>query len=213
MKKKKLEIKMMGIPYWYPVVLDIVLLLMNIIFSKTTDGEYYMSISCELGISFFASWWSVYNLYELLEEDGGEILYTYPISVGKHELKKNLCRTIWYLLLSGIFMLVIGVCLWHKLDMRIIFNILMQSLTFSAAAFFLMAVIKDSGWTALLLFVYVCVGYFTNGELLGRANIYILSYDSVTWREIIYNAEKCFVSSAAFYLGGSFALKCRKNQS
>lgn len=206
-KKRQLEIKMIGIPFVYCYVLYLILFALFFALRNDENVVYFMNISCEISIPFFITWWVVYNLYELLEEDGGEILYSYPINVSEYELKKNLFFMLLYNIQNWIFIVVVGCLFQHSVNCKLVLNLTMETLFFSSTAFLFMTILKDSGWTSMILFVYVCVGYFTNGKLLGLINIYLFDFESIGWNEVIVNAVKCLIATSVFYVAGYNILK------
>ncbi|MCR5836727.1 MAG: hypothetical protein K6G88_09490 [Lachnospiraceae bacterium] len=167
--------------------------------------------SCEISIPFFVVWWSVYNLYELREEEGGEIFFTYPINVAKKELSKNLLFTCAYVVQSSVFLSVVTYLLLHNVNIIIIINISSQILFFSALSFTIMILIRDSGWSAMIAFVYVCVGLFTYGEMLGKTNIFLYDYNSVDTNLIVNNIVKCLFFSFVSYIVGYILLDKKIN--
>lgn len=206
-KKRQLEIKMIGIPFVYCYVLYVILFALFVALRNDENVVYFMNISCEISIPFFITWWATYNMYELLEEDGGEILYSYPINVSEYELKKNLLFMLLYNIQNWIFLVAVGCLFQHSVNWKLILNLTMETLFFSSAAFLFMTILKDSGWTSMILFVYVCVGYFTNGKLLGPINIYLFEYESVVWNQVIVNAVRCFIATCIFYYAGYNIMK------
>ena len=59
----------------------------------------------------------------------------------------------------------------------------------------------------MLLFVYVCAEYFTNGEILGSLNIFLFQYDGITWWDVFDHVLKCILFSVVLYVAGVTLIK------
>lgn len=206
-RKKILDRKVMGIPYYFPYILYIVLFLCARLVCKQEYGDHQTALMYEMGIPFFISWWAVYSLYDYLEEEGGIVLFTYRKNMPYFVLRTNLYLTFKYMILSGIYMLLSMYFLFGKADITVLVCIIAEIIFFSSAAFFLMGCLSDSNWTLMLLFVYVCAEYFTNGEILGGLNIFLFQYDGITWWDVFDHVLKCILFSVVLYVAGVRLIK------
>lgn len=206
-RKEILDRKIMGISYYFPYVLYIFLFCSARLVYKQEYGNHQIALLYEMSIPFFISWWAVYSLYDYLEEEGGIVLFTFRRKMEYFVLKNNLHLTFKYIVQSGIYMLLSTYFLLGEIDIRILISIMIENFFFSSASFFLMSCLSDSNWSLMILFVYVCAGYFTNGEILGCLNIFLLRYDGNTWWDVFYHALKCISFSIIFYIVGIAVIK------
>lgn len=147
----------MGIPYYFPYLLYICLFFLSLLFHKQEYGQNQVTFMYEMSIPFFVCWWSIYSLYDYLEEDGSIVLFTYQKEMHYFVLKNNFYLTLKYIIQSGIFISLNMSFLFGEIDFRIQTSIFIESIFFSAASIFLMSLLSDSNWSLMILFIYLCM--------------------------------------------------------
>lgn len=105
-KKIILESKIMGSLFYIPFIMMSFAGLYSFLIRTNQLAETYIVSLYENIIPLFASWWAIYILYNLLEEEGGEVLFTYKKSYLSIGLLNNLKYFILYTILISITMIL-----------------------------------------------------------------------------------------------------------
>lgn len=198
-KKRVLERKMIGMIFYIPFIMLLFLGVLGVIFHGQEQHVYNICLSYEIAIPFCVAWWTAYSLYEFLEEEGSSVLFTYGISMKKQGLCNSLRYLMEYLVLVSAYMVVSMHVFLGQIYLQVVFSILLETCFFAALSFLLMTVLKDSSWTMLFLFTYVCVAYFTSGDILGEFSVYLFDYEVCSWDMVCQNGVKCFAFAGILY--------------
>lgn len=208
-KKRVLERKMIGMVFYIPFFILLVLGILDLIFHGKEQQVYNICLSYEMVIPFCVVWWTTYSLYEFLEEEGSSVLFTYGISMKKQGLCNSLRYLMEYLVMVVVYLLGSMYMFLGQIYPQVLLSIVLETCFFAALSFFLMTVLKDSSWTMLFLFTYVCLAYFTSGDILGVFNIYLFDFEACSWDMVLRNGTKCLVLVEIFY-GVGYSLFRRK---
>lgn len=205
-KKIILESKIMGSLFYIPFIMMSFAGLYSFLIRTNQLAETYIVSLYENIIPLFASWWAIYILYNLLEEEGGEVLFTYKKSYLSIGLLNNLKYFILYTILISITMILgmkvsIGI-----VSKQLLFQIISQSLFYCSFGFITMTIIRDSSWSIFIQIAYFCINYFTQGKLIPKLNIYLFNVRIPDKETVINNSIKCIFFSVAFFSIGQIIL-------
>lgn len=203
-RKYILSCKLFGGLYFIPYCIMILVPFYCILMKDNILIDDIIPSTFENVIPIFVAWWTIYSLYDLLEEDGGEVMFTYGIKKIKIGLLYTMRYFIWYIILwipimIGIMQFVLG-----NINYFIVVKIIFQSIFFWGFSFCTMALLKDVGWSFFVQFGYFFAAYFTNGEALGYLNIYSDQIADSDWSLIGENSIKCLVFALLFLAIGNY---------
>ncbi len=204
---KRLEIKLMGTVFVVPIIMLCIVLIVGFLSINSDNAEYIIYSTMENLIPLFAGWWGIFCMYELLEAEGGEIMRTYGLSFFSLGIKKNLYYFCSYLVMSMVASTIVMQIVMQHIFIDMLVQIAFQALYFSAFAFAIMTLVRNSGWSLFVLMAYFIIAFFTNGEGLWIFNIYLFkqgfSFDS----SLLFICLKCFGFAILFYITGNRLIK------
>lgn len=210
-KKIILESKIMGSLFYVPFIMMILVGLYSFLIRTNHMAETYIVSIYENIIPLFASWWGIYILCDLLEEEGGEVLFTYGKNYFKIGILNNIKYFILYIILFSIVM-VLGMHLsMGFISEQLLIQIIFQSLFYCAFGFFTMILIKDSGWSIFVQISYFCINYFTQGKLFPKLSIYLFNVRVPDNESVVSNSIKCIIFSITFFVVGQILLNKYKS--
>lgn len=146
----------------------------------------------EMILPTFSAWWSICLFQDILEEEGSETLFSYPIP----RWKLGLIRVIffWVLYCLGIIV-VLGILqtwtsqpFWLPLALQFI----TQAFFFSSFGFLAVAITAQVGWAILIVSGYAVVEQLIGFLLPSFLNVYIFNTAPlplnqwIVWRPLLY---------------------------
>ena len=169
----KTDFKMMGPSAYVPFAISIAYLLLQFGFGLL--GEWKLDMATMLGeilLPLFAAWWPVYLLVPMLEGEGGDVLFGYPI----HTFVLGSLRMCAYYVLY-VANIALAYALLHlasSLPMNMLFlQTTIQSFFFCSFGFFLMAVTRNSGISIVVLFAYALSFQIGKDLMPSFLNVYL----------------------------------------
>jgi hypothetical protein len=134
---------------------------------------YFLPV-LEMLYPFFGCWWSVFVLNDLLAEEGGEVLFSYPIRRWQLGILRVFLFFLLYLLLMFVMLFVgvgsvIGV---HQIP-SLALQYGVQSFFYSGLGFLAMVLTRSTGWSLILVSTYLSLMILTRGETLPSLDIYL----------------------------------------
>ncbi|ASS76531.1 hypothetical protein CIG75_17240 [Tumebacillus algifaecis] len=123
----------------------------------------------------FAAWWSIFLFQDLLEEPGGETIFSYPIS----RLQLGLFRVLFFLAGYLLFLLasiaLIDVWFPEFVTASLFLQFATQSIFFAGLGYASVVLFRNCGWSLVVLILYSCTQIFTKGELFPYVNVYLFN--------------------------------------
>lgn len=138
----------------------------------------------ELVFPVFAAWWSIFIFQDILEEPGGEIIFSYSISRLQLGIIRVASFFILYLVLMIIMLLVIDQLCVADLFLPLALQLSTESFFFAGLGFLAMVITLNTGWALTIVVIYSCTQILTNGQMLPFINIYIFNDKLLTISEL-----------------------------
>lgn len=145
----------------------------------------------------FAAWWSIFIFQDILEEPGGEIIFSYSISRLQLGIIRVVSFFILYLILMIIMLLVIDHLCIADLFLSLALQLGTESFFFAGLGFLAMVTTLNTGWALTIVVIYSCTQILTAGHMLPFINIYIFNDKLLTIKELLN------LSAHPLLLGGS----------
>lgn len=169
------EIKSMGVSFYVPIILT---LFITIYLFSISQPEISLVIALKL-IEFlfvpFSSWWVIYLFYDYFEEDGGEILFSYPVSV----INLGIARVMIFVLFYNILLLMVVAAIALNSQQEVFINLILQLapqvIFFSGLAFSLMTFFKDIGISISFIAVYVVTELLSAGQVMPWYHVFFFN--------------------------------------
>ena len=202
-KRWRLETKLMGTVFLVPIIMVSIVIIVGFISTNSENAEYTIYSTMENIIPLFAGWWGVFSMYEFLEAEGGEIMLTYGLNSFSLGIKKNLYYLFIYLIISIVACVIVMHIVVKYISLAMIIKIIFQSLFFSAFAFIIMSLVRNSGWSFFILMSYFIIAFFTKGEGLWIFNIYLFKQGFEFTESLLLICSKCLGFATLFYVMGN----------
>ncbi|CAM4068999.1 hypothetical protein [Saccharibacillus endophyticus] len=172
----------MGWNAYIPLVTGLVVLA----YSLLAKGEERSILSMmEILLPAFSAWWSIFIFQDILDEPGGETLFSYPQSRWAIGLKRVLIFFMLYVLLITLILLVYSLILKHSFWGVTELQLIVQSLFFSALGYFLVVLLKSCSWAMLVTAAYVSFQVLTRGSVFPWSNLYFFHIHRPSGPEVL----------------------------
>lgn len=211
----KFDIKSMGIVFYIPIIISIVTFIYCIYLARS-ESTFNTTIALPL-IEFLiiplVSIWIVYIFYDYYENDGIELLLTYPLSNFEHGFIRIITFIILYIICNlGIFIFVA-----YKTNASIVILLVqyVAQLTFiGGIAFFLLAIFKNISISITIIAFYVGTEFLTNGELFPWYHVFFFNRSILNFYEVINKSIITIIIGIVFIIiGGDFLRNAKETES
>lgn len=187
--------KAMGWLAYIPVILSILL----IIYSKLNNYLLVEVVpATELLLPSFTSWWTIFIFQEILEESGGETLFTYPLKRWNLGVYRVVVFLILYLVLIILTQLFILKNVGYKDFISFTIQLGVQSLFFGTLGFLLIVITRNTGWSIVIIASYVSLQILTKGEFLTLLNVFTFKNRILPLESIVEFSVKPILLSIIF---------------
>lgn len=194
-----MDIKEMGYLFYVPFILHFLLVLCSRLF--TGEGTQFDKLipMMEGIIPALCSWWIIFSLKTVLEDEGGETLFSYSINRKYIGLYKTLFFFLLYTMLFSITLLLIQLKIKEPVAPLWV-QFFIQSLYFYAFTFIVMLFTCRSEWSLFLVLSYTATQFITEGKIFWFANIYLNNEQIILPREAFIKYSLCMVVSVLLLL-------------
>lgn len=214
-KRLKFEIRAMEINFYIPFIFILFVLLTNLVMLERGVAEGNIILTSEIFIPFGAAWLSIFAMKDLVEDEGSEVLFSFPIRRAMFSLIKVFKYLVIYLL--GVFVYsIITTLLYGELNLISLFlQLSIECLFMSSLGYTLTILTKNSGLSIAVVGIYmVAVGLYS--ITISQSQIRIISimlYNVYTMpiMDMLYLSMKTLVMGMGIYLLGyiNFSNKLR----
>ncbi len=200
----KFDIKNMGATFYVPIFIILLQFIYLYWLSKSYIDFQLVMPMFEFFLVPFSCLWVLYLYNDYYESDGGEILFSYPLTTSQHGLLRILFMFTLYTLIS--LPLFIFVSLKGTVSIvPILLQFVPQFFFFCGLCFLLVTLFKSIGISLCIIAFYVAIEYLTNGEFLPLYHVFyfnveILDFNILIERSII----NCLFGLVFIYIGGRF---------
>ncbi|TCS96882.1 hypothetical protein [Hazenella coriacea] len=170
-RRMSFDWKAMGAAAYVPVVT--LLGLIAFFFISPYRGETVSAITfVEILVPIQMSWWSIFLLQEYLQEEGGETLFSYPMSRMKIGFLRIFTFWILFMLMLTLFLGGMSYIYGENYFLSMFVQISYQSFFYTWFAFLVMVFLKNTTWAIGIVFAYATTQILTNGNLISFINVY-----------------------------------------
>ena len=189
----------MGINFYVPIFILFLTIVITII-SRCKKFEIdSVLLIYQMIIPIFSSWWSIFILYELFEQDGGELILTYQSNKLRVGIFSNIKYFLINALISSIFVYLNLKIFYDYFNVYFILQLVFQSLFFSSFAFLLISIIKNLGWTIFIIVSYFSIMFFLGHGIIVLPNIYYFKEGYINKNGCEYIIFKSITYSFVYY--------------
>lgn len=129
----------------------------------------------ELIIPIFSAWWSIFSLQNVLEEEGSETIFSYPIERWKLGIFRVIIFFVLYISIMSLFLWLIDQWVIGDLFFPLLIQLGTQSFFFTGFGFLAMVLTKNTGWSQTILVIYFSTQLFTRGSLFPTTNVFLFN--------------------------------------
>ncbi len=199
--------RLMGTSAYVPIVIMLLLICYCYIIHFNLK---YIIPALELTFPMFASWWAIHIFQELLEEPGGETIFSYPLSAWKLGIERVLIFTLFYLILMILMLLIIHnfvplprVFFLSSLGLQLG----IESFFFSGFGFIIMVLTRSVGWSMAIVSIYASTHILTKGTILSFTNIFMFNSKLLPLDIVVTHHSFTVIFGLLFYMLGHVILK------
>jgi hypothetical protein len=201
-----LEKKILGINYFIPYFVLIVVFVLSYILSNHISGLSVLINIFQIIIPFFCTWWIIFLFHETLEHEGAELVFTFK----SNKISLGFLMTIkFYLiyLIPSILTVALGFKLFFNIfNLSFLIQIIVQCLFFSSFSFLIMSIFKNVSLTIFILVSYIIFSYYTTFRILiipkvlivGTNFSGILNTNSIILECLVYSLVYCIIGQIIF---------------
>lgn len=210
----KFDIKSMGIVFYIPIIVSILTFFYFIYLSKS-DTKFDTALALpviEFIIVPLVCIWILYIFYDYYENDGIELLLTYPLSNFEH----GFIRIITFIILYIIFNLGLFIFISYETNASILLLIIqyMSQLIFiSGLAFFLLTIFRNISISMTIVAFYVGTEFLTKGQLFPWYHVFFFNEKILNFYEVINKSILSIIIGLAFIIvGGDFLRNAKESE-
>ncbi|MFC5402602.1 hypothetical protein [Cohnella soli] len=154
----------------------------------------------ETCIPIFGAWWPIFLLKDIIEEPGGETLFSYSVSKYMWGTYRISVYSLLYLILICLLLIAIDPFYDESLFISLFTQIGLESLFFSSLGFLTMVLCRNTGWALVLVAIYASTQILTGGELFSVINVYWFNHSLIPLNEQINHLGKWFIFSVILWI-------------
>jgi hypothetical protein len=161
--------------------------------------QYILPI-LEYCIPVFSAWWSIFILQDVLEEEGGEIFFTYPVKRWKLGLGRILLSFVLYVVC---IIIIVGLFIIITKDYRFVgtfIQLFFQSLFFSALGFTAMVLTANTSWSLFIIIAYESTQIITTGNFFGLINIFNFNIKFLSVNEALISSFPTLIMALIMFI-------------
>lgn len=202
-KRTLFDWRTMGWNAYIPLIIGMVVLA----YMLSAKGEERAVLSMmEILLPAFSAWWSIFIFQDILDEPGGETLFSYPQSRWSIGLKRVLLFLLLYTLLITFILLVYSLIMKHSFWGVTQLQLIVQSLFFSALGYLLVVLLKSCSWAMLVTAAYVSFQVLTRGSVFPWSNLYFFHIHKPLGPEVFSKLVVILVVGLILLFSAQFAI-------
>lgn len=170
-RKLRYEIKAMGIVFYIPFVLFIIVNFYSLLLKSHNGNIYHALKVLELSLPVATCWWTNYYLANLFEHEGGEVFLTYKIPIVKITLYTALRYFFLHLILTiASTLLIFSIFEYFSIGSIILY--MSQCIFYFGLSYIAITMMKETSWNLFLCFAYLSIQFLTSGKIFVLINIH-----------------------------------------
>lgn len=198
----KFDWRAMGWNAYVPIA--VVTLVIVYSFFANNDFRLLASIH-EVLLPVFAAWWSIFIFQDVLEEQGSEVIFSYPLSRWRLGTERVLIFLGLYLLLIVIESLYMFWIIGTNWTTNLI-QYSIQSFFYACFGFLLMTILRNCSWAILVIASYASFQILTRGNVISLSSIYFFGMREPTLAEMSGKLLIILITGAAMVLISQYIL-------
>lgn len=206
-----MDIKEMGYLFSVPFIVHFLLVLCSRLFTGESTQFDKLIPMMEGIIPALCSWWIIFSLKTVLEDEGGETLFSYSIDRKYIGFYKTLFFFLLYMLLSSITLLLVQLRIKEPVYAALWVQFFIQSLYFYGFTFIVILFTRRSEWSLFLVLSYTSTQFITEGKIFWFANIYLNNEQIILPREAFIKYSLCIVVSVILLIISTIKLNRYSN--
>jgi hypothetical protein len=154
----------------------------------------------------FASWWSIFLFQEMLEAQGCEIFFSYPVSRIKAGILRAISGFALYSIILGIMLFFLQTYTKDYFFSRLFFQMVVQSFFFAGLGFAAMTVLSNSTYALFVVIAYSSMFIFFKELNLKFIKIFIFNEELLSMGTVIQRLTWPLVLGMLFWIIGQWKL-------
>ncbi|MFD2169655.1 hypothetical protein [Tumebacillus lipolyticus] len=192
----------MGFNAYLPLLMLLLCVLSGLYFST---GKFLPMM--EAVAPAFAAWWSIFLFQDLLEEPGGETLFSYPLSRFQLGIKRVLFWGAVYLVCLLASLALVDSQIQESITSSLFLQFGTQSVFFAGLGFLSVVLLRNCGWSLVVLVVYSCTQIFTKGKLFPFFNVYLFNDRVLPVTDLLGRSVATFSAGVLLLILGQILLQ------
>lgn len=156
----------LGKSAYIPFLVDVLL----IMYCRLFENQRIISIALQAVLPVVAAWWCIICFYNLVEEDGNEVFFSYPINRWWIGIGRCLSFYMLYIITIYIIILLCGVDI--VIIKSVFIQLIIQSFFYVSLGFMLVLITTNTGVSIGLVIGYCTFQLLSQGKVLSFINIY-----------------------------------------
>jgi hypothetical protein len=161
------EWKSLGISAYIPFLVYILLLFYCRLFR---DDQRIIILALQAVLPVMSSWWVVLSFYNLVEEEGKEVFFSYPMNRWWIGIGRCLAFYILHMIITYILIIFCSVDSVNIINVFI--QLAIQSFFFTGLSFMLVLLTQNTSVSIAIPFGYCTFELLSEGKILSFINIY-----------------------------------------
>lgn len=201
------QLKGLGVNGLCPIILGILALIL--IIGQMDEPHKWIQIIkiSEMLIPMTAGWVSIFLFYDLLQEQGYEIFFTYPIKKSKLGVKKVLGFYIIYAVSLVAYVLIVQLMTKENIFLSLYMQLFIEGIFFLALGFIAITFTMNAAFSIVILVCYNIINILTVGKHLKVLNIFYFNAEVLPLGQVFIMGIKPIVYAIILIIIGQIRFK------
>lgn len=166
------DFKIMGTNAYIPFLITVILILYS---NFRRDALTHIIPALEYTFPVFAAWWSIFLFQNVLEEPGSETVFSYPIRRWQMGILRGAVFFVLYFLLMIVMLLLIDWICAASIFFPLAVQLGSEAFFFAGLGFWAMTMTANSGWSLVVVIIYLSTQILTRGALFPMINVFLFN--------------------------------------
>lgn len=193
--------KVMGVNAYIPFIVVVLLIGYG---SLRRDALTHIIPALELTFPVFAAWWSIFLFQDVLEEPGGETLFSLPVKRWKLGVVRVGIFFGIYIFLMFLMLFIIDQWCVVDLLLPLALQLGAEAYFFAGLGFLAMSVTLNTGWSLVVIIAYTSTQILTRGALLPLINVFLFNERLLPISELWMHSGYTILLGGGLWFGAQF---------
>jgi len=194
------QYKMMDGAQYIPFVTIVVVYIFCYSYLAPQVLPQYILPVLEYSIPVCSAWWSIFILQDVLEEEGGEIFFTYPVKRWKLGLGRVILSFVTYTVCIILMMVLFIITTQDLRFIGVFIRLFFQSLFFSALGFTSMVLTSNTTWSLFIIIAYESTQIITRGKFFWFINIFNFNIQFTSIKDVLISSIPSVVMGLIMFI-------------